>query len=560
MILYPLNSLSLSEHVSEIIVLTQEPDVLKVALSSYQISHKVRFHKSSNSIAHSVLSCIEQYKLTLPLMVTTADNCLLKVEDIDLFLTQALDTSAELAIGFAQKDKVIAAYPEVRRTWLPFSDVEVTGCNLYLFTSDKSRELVSFWEKYETSPKKHFKLAWALGPALFWNFLFRKLSLAGTFRRISSITGIMVVPVLMENPAVSIDADKFTDIRQIESILARDIKNVIAEPVSQQSGRPLVIFDLDRTITSNGTYTPFLLNYALTQNPLRLLYFPLIMLFMLAHTLGLMDRKKLKSVMFGLLIGHPDKVDLDRICTAYVDRTLDNNIHPDALYTIREWQKKNAYLILATASYDWMANIFSQRLKFDKVIATQSILKDGKIVPGVDGENCYGMAKLRMVTAALETISERVLPKPDIWFYTDHHTDIPLLNICNHPVAVNATRKLRHWMQFRADGLSLDWQSGSRRMHAVSLFISIVLFSLTVILFATVSDATEKEINISDVPEAAIRAFAAEAPGMDITRASVGSEDNAIIYELAGISVDRRYEIEVTAEGKILEVEEDVWL
>jgi HAD superfamily hydrolase (TIGR01490 family) len=490
-------------------------------------------------------------------MVTTADNCLLKVGDIDDFLSHALQSSADLAIGFAQKDRVIAAYPEVRRTWIPFRDVDVTGCNLFLFAGDKSRELVRFWEKFETSPKKFLKLAWALGPALFWNYFFSSLTLDEAFEKISRITGAKVKPVLMQNPAVSIDADKFTDIRQIEAILARDTKAVIQEQIKQATGRPVVIFDLDRTITRNGTYTPFLVYYALRHNPLRLLYSPLIILMMAAYGLKLIDRKKLKSIMFGLLVGHPDKAKLDKVCRAYVDSMLDTRVHPDALYTIQEWQKKNAYLILATASYDWMADIFSQRLKFDKVIATKSIMKGGKVFPGVDGENCYGLAKLSMVKTFLGTLSASLYKKQDIWFYTDHHTDIPLLDVCGHPVAVNPTPKLIKWMQTRSDGLSLDWLPPPRLIASMSFLTIIGVLSLTGLLFASVSTAMEQEITLAEVPEAAIRTFIAYKPGMEITRASVETVNNILVYELEGSIAGKEYEIEVTAEGEILDVDED---
>ena len=473
MILHPLNCLSSLEYISEIIVLAQDPEEIKQGLLNHPISNKVKFCKSNGSIATTVMNCIQQLNLSLPLMITTADNCLLTAADVDDFLTQTVNSPADLAIGFARQEVVIAAYPETRRTWIPFKDVKVTGCNLFLLTSNKSMELIRFWNNFESSPKKFLKLAWALGPAFFYRFLFRQLSIAETFARISDLTGIKVMPAFLKHPEVSIDADKFTDILQIESILEQNTRTVKHNPIKQQPGSPVVIFDLDRTITRNGTFMPFLIYYACRQNPLRLLFLPVIIVLMLGYTLKLLDRKQLKSLMYGLIIGNPDKADLDRICTAFVDRTLDKHVYPEALYTIREWQNKNAHLILATASYDWMANVFAQRLKFDSVIATKSITIDGKIIPGVDGDNCYGQAKLRMVTEALDLIATAGVKKQDIWFYTDHHTDIPLLKVCNHPVAVNASRRLMNWIKSRPDGLLLDWHSRPVQIASKGLLTAI---------------------------------------------------------------------------------------
>ncbi len=539
MMLYPLMSLLDHEQISVIIVLAQEPDVLRKGLSNFTISEKVRFCKSNGSIANTILDCIQEHHLSLPIMVTTADNCLLKVEDIDDFLSQAFKSPADLTIGFASKDIVMAAYPEVRRTWIPFMDTEVTGCNLFLLTGDKSGDLIRFWRNFENSPKILLKLAWTLGPAFFWHFLRRQMTLMESFKRLSSITGANVMPVLLKNPEVSIDADKFTDIRQIETILNKEIKTAKHNPVNHLPSRPVVIFDLDRTITTMGTYTPFLVYYALRQNSLRLLFLPVVIIFTVAYILKLLDRKQLKSLMFGLIIGQPDKVDLDRVCTAFVDYMLDKNVYPEALYTIREWQKNDAHLVLATASYDWMANIFAEHLKFDHVIATRSITKDEKIIPGTNGENCYGAAKLRMITAGIGPLITHGANKQDIWFYTDHHSDISVLDACNHPVAVNATRKLGRWIRSRTNGLQLDWRPPARQIAAIPLLSIACIFSLAILIFALGSHATETVNTLTDVPGVVSQAVIQKKPGIVFSQVILGSENNSTYYGLKGTDADK---------------------
>jgi HAD superfamily hydrolase (TIGR01490 family) len=466
MILYPLRSLINSKHIHEIIVLAQEPDVIRKGLRDFHICDKVRFHQSNGGIANTILKCIQDQRLNMPLMITTADNCLLTSDHIDDFLSQALKHPSDLAIGFASKDKVIAAHPETRRTWIPFRDLEVTGCNLFLLTSNRSRELIAFWEKFETSPKKFLRLAWTFGPAFLWRFLARKLTIEESFRRISEITRTTIMPVLLNNPDVSIDADKLSDIRQIETILNHGEYTAVTHRSDNLRHIPVVIFDLDRTITTYGTYTPFLLYYALRNNPLRLLFMPVVLMLMVAYKLHLLDRKQLKALMFGLIIGHADKTRLENVCSTFVDQTLKKNVHHEAIRTIREWQNNDAHLILATASYDWMAELFAHRLKFDNVVSTKSVSKNGKILPGVDGENCYGEAKLRMVTDIISSLETLWQTKREIWFYTDHHTDIPLLEQCHHPVAVNATRKLEKWVLSNPNSLLLNWKSSPTQTTA----------------------------------------------------------------------------------------------
>jgi len=457
MILHPLKSLAAHTRVAEILVLAQEPEKLHKALSGHQPGNKVRFVKSSGSIANTVLSCINDYKLNYPILITTADNCLLGVEDIEEFLDKAYKDPSDISVAFASKQNVLAAFPQVRRTWIPFRDTELTGCNLFLLKNARSGELIRFWQTYENSPKKFLKLAMALGPGFFWSFIRKKLTMSEAFSRLSTIAGATVSPVLLDNPQVSIDADKYTDILQIDQILNKTGKAYSQRLPIEETNGPVVIFDLDRTITRGGTYTPFLAYYALNKQPWRLLFAPIIVILMLCYVLKLLDRKQLKSSMFGLLIGKPGQKELENVCQAFVDETLDKHVYPEALYTIREWQKKNARLVLATASYDWMATLFASRLMIDTVIATRSFVKNGKVVAGVVGENCYGQAKRTMIYDAIGPLLNSVDHPRDIWFYTDHHSDIPMLSSCNHPVGVNTTHKLANWIKSRPDGLLLDW-------------------------------------------------------------------------------------------------------
>ena len=54
----------------------------------------------------------------------------------------------------------------------------------------------------------------------------------------------------------------------------------------------LAIYDMDRTVTRTGTYTPFLLHAAKALNPLRLALVPLVPLTMGAYALRLMVRER----------------------------------------------------------------------------------------------------------------------------------------------------------------------------------------------------------------------------------------------------------------------------
>ena len=66
----------------------------------------------------------------------------------------------------------------------------------------------------------------------------------------------------------------------------------------------------------------------------------------------------------------------------------------------------------------------------------------------------------------------------------------------------------------------------------------------------------EKEVPLSDVPQAALTAAEGAVDGITLTDAAMEEEDGKTIYDLEGTANGKTYEIEVTAEGEVLEVEE----
>ena len=101
------------------------------------------------------------------------------------------------------------------------------------------------------------------------------------------------------------------------------------------SSRPLSIFDLDRTLTIYGTWSPFLLFAARRHAPWRLAFAPLMFGLIAASKARLLSRKQLKQAMQHVMLG--GAVDLDvmtDLAQAYANQSLARNIHPDAIASI----------------------------------------------------------------------------------------------------------------------------------------------------------------------------------------------------------------------------------
>jgi HAD superfamily hydrolase (TIGR01490 family) len=206
----------------------------------------------------------------------------------------------------------------------------------------------------------------------------------------------------------------------------------------------LAIYDMDRTVTRTGTYTPFLLHCALRRAPWRLLLLPLALLAMLAYVARLIDRAKLKEINHHLLLGrriHPR--ELKPLVASFADRQAATNIRPGAHRAIARDKAEGRRLVLATASYRLYADAIADRLGFDDVIGTGSVIGlDQRVHAKIAGENCYGPAKLRMIADWVERSGLKGV-HGHVRFYSDHVSDQPAFEWADEPVAVNPQGKLR---------------------------------------------------------------------------------------------------------------------
>ena len=212
----------------------------------------------------------------------------------------------------------------------------------------------------------------------------------------------------------------------------------------------LAIYDMDRTVTKRPTYTPFLVHCALRRAPWRLLFLPFVAVSMMAYGLRLIDRGRLKEINHHLLIGarvHPR--DLKPLVDSFADKQAANNIRPGAKAAIARDKAEGRRLVLATASYRLYADAIADRLGFDDVIGTGSVIGlDDRVYAKIAGENCYGPAKMRMIADWVEKSGLKDA-HGHVRFYSDHVSDQPAFEWADEPVAVNPHGKLRRLAEQR---------------------------------------------------------------------------------------------------------------
>jgi HAD superfamily hydrolase (TIGR01490 family) len=202
------------------------------------------------------------------------------------------------------------------------------------------------------------------------------------------------------------------------------------------------IYDMDRTVTRRATYTPFLIHCAVRRAPWRLILLPLVLASMLAYVLKLIDRGRLKEINHRLLLGqkrHPH--ELKPLVDSFADKVVAGNVRSGARRAIARDKAEGRRVVMATASYRFYAREIADKLGFDDCIGTNSILGlDERVHAKIDGQNCYGPAKLTMIE---EWLAASGLERGHVRFYSDHASDKPAFEWADEPVAVNPHDRLK---------------------------------------------------------------------------------------------------------------------
>jgi HAD superfamily hydrolase (TIGR01490 family) len=207
----------------------------------------------------------------------------------------------------------------------------------------------------------------------------------------------------------------------------------------QAAGPGIAVFDLDGTLSRGDTFLPFLLGY-LRRHPERWTSLPRLAIAVARYYAGAIDNGSLKTTFLSAIVGGATVDDLRPWVTAFVTRLVRTGLRRDALAVLAEHRAGGRTTVLATASPALYAEPLAAELGFDTVIATRLERDDaGRFTGRLENGNCHGREKA-VRFSAWRAASAASGP---LWVYTDHHADLPLLDLADRRFAVSPTRRLR---------------------------------------------------------------------------------------------------------------------
>lgn len=201
------------------IVLGQDSEEMLAlpALAWADADRRISARVSGSTISGSVLAAISDPAISLPVLVTTADNVMLTPAIVEEFIDAA--GASDVSVGMVERTRLEAAVGPNRRTWLTFRDGAFTGANLFALTAPDAANALRFWETVESDRKSVLRLAAHFGPALMLRLLARRLTVHGALAAAGTKLGASAAPVLLSDGRMGVDVDKPEDHALAERLL-----------------------------------------------------------------------------------------------------------------------------------------------------------------------------------------------------------------------------------------------------------------------------------------------------------------------------------------------------
>ncbi len=208
------------------------------------------------------------------------------------------------------------------------------------------------------------------------------------------------------------------------------------------SNKKLAIFDLDYTLTRQGTWGRF--SWQLIQFRPHI-WIPFLVSALWAqyrYKKGRIPRVDVKRAMMRWSMKGRTKTVLEAAAQKFADTEVPKKLRPGGLETLREYQNNGHPVVIISAAVDILVIAIAKKLGVTHYMGTEMAWDDaGTVLMHFSSPNCYGEEKLVRFDAFLKQNPEfSGLPRI---MYSDSHSDIFLMRECEEAVAVHPSKKLK---------------------------------------------------------------------------------------------------------------------
>jgi HAD superfamily hydrolase (TIGR01490 family) len=171
------------------------------------------------------------------------------------------------------------------------------------------------------------------------------------------------------------------------------------------------------------------------------------------YELGLLDIYAWAEFSFEILAQHSMN-ELGELHHKFMIDKIEPIILDKAQNCIDNHKKNGDTVLVITASNTFVTSPIVKRYGIDHLLATEPEIKSGRYSGKISGTPCFQSGKIDNLMPWMAKNNETLEGSS---FYSDSHNDLPLLELVDHPVTINADKiltleaKKRGW-------LNLDWR------------------------------------------------------------------------------------------------------
>jgi len=218
----------------------------------------------------------------------------------------------------------------------------------------------------------------------------------------------------------------------------------------------LIIFDIDGTLLPEQSQF-LLLKYLRNKQVIGIVYFARLYFWFALYKVGIAkDPTRVFQYAISFLEGKSKKEAI-LVMEDFVKNEMDTHFFQEMLVLLESHKARMERVILLSNAMDVLVAAIAKHLGVIEYIGTElEIGEDTLFTGGLVSGITYGEAKIEKLKSYLgNEESARIIKGASC--YTDHHSDIPLLDIVDKPIVVNPTPRLesvakeRQWQIMRPE-------------------------------------------------------------------------------------------------------------
>ena len=206
------------DRIGEIVVVGIEPGEIDFGVAVHHVPNQPSLWASQNAGLRKLqeLNADDRYVLAL-----SSDTALLTGEIIDRFIALCHPYSLDAYWGIVQKEVMLAAFPQSRRTYLPLREGSFCSSDVYLGRLSAGFRIQESVRYFIEHRKNIVAQVWKLGIPTLFRFLLRRLSVDDLLDIAYRFADLRGGPVILPIAEAGMDIDKPEQLAQVEDYLQR---------------------------------------------------------------------------------------------------------------------------------------------------------------------------------------------------------------------------------------------------------------------------------------------------------------------------------------------------